>query len=757
MVLSIVAASLVVPVRGQILFREPYTEKIESHGEVRHLPDGTPRLLDEWVKIAPLIQKYERAHPETAVLKKTSAWNFTVGQTQTWWASDMTGSTIVEYQVPSTCRAVGTHCYIFVEDDWWNSRVDQDIVDSIETAFDSKTPADPAKGIYELDTYYFGDPPDVDNDPKIIILILDVRGPYGGYFQPINEVSDASAQSINRRSNEAEIYYLDCGTVDLLTPNGRAYALLTTAHEFQHIIHHNYDKYEYVFVNEGLSETAQKLCGYELANPAFYFVSKAGQFLNWDNSNHIPDYSRAALFTWYIAEQLGTPVLKEIVKSPLTGIDGYDAASLAIGTQLRFVDLIKNFAIAVELNDTTIDPRYGFKQENLSSSPMPYRTYLDPNVSTAFDTLDSYGTRYISFVNGDSLSVTFSFNPSRVVVRAIAIGSAGKRVIDVPSTVPYVENDFGEGYDKVTFAVTNIFDAQETYQYFASGGVPVIRHMPNELAYDDGNPEGYYPWTAGDSAGVQFDAAPGAVLDSIRVAFRRAGSLSYGIWRYSGAMNPSPMSLNYGTGTIVSTDSNQYPYPVPYGNWIKSDVSGWNVDLNYPFVVGFAFGEDSTHPGLMLSTQLYTLPQRSFTYYGGYGGLSSKNQWYVVITNGISTGESVANYLVHAYIHYGTTDIARPIELAPKSFELAQNYPNPFNPETVIQYTVPVKSRVSLTVYDILGRRISTLVDGTTDPGTYSVRWDGTDGSGNSAGSGIYICRLESGTSTRTHKMVLLR
>jgi hypothetical protein len=94
----------------------------------------------------------------------------------------------------------------------------------------------------------------------------------------------------------------------------------------------------------------------------------------------------------------------------------------------------------------------------------------------------------------------------------------------------------------------------------------------------------------------------------------------------------------------------------------------------------------------------------------------------------------------------------------PARFALHQNYPNPFNPSTEITFEVPVRSRVWIAVYSILGQEISRLVDGQdVKPGTYSAHWQST------ATSGIYICRLQAldlGTQqlvSFSRRMVLLR
>ncbi|MCB0306255.1 MAG: T9SS type A sorting domain-containing protein, partial [Calditrichaeota bacterium] len=84
-------------------------------------------------------------------------------------------------------------------------------------------------------------------------------------------------------------------------------------------------------------------------------------------------------------------------------------------------------------------------------------------------------------------------------------------------------------------------------------------------------------------------------------------------------------------------------------------------------------------------------------------------------------------------------------------------YPNPFNPETMISYQLSVVSDVELTIYDILGRKVVTLMDARQDAGRYQVRWDGRDRLGRMAGAGVYYYRLSADTFHDTKKMLLLK
>jgi hypothetical protein len=85
------------------------------------------------------------------------------------------------------------------------------------------------------------------------------------------------------------------------------------------------------------------------------------------------------------------------------------------------------------------------------------------------------------------------------------------------------------------------------------------------------------------------------------------------------------------------------------------------------------------------------------------------------------------------------------------------NRPNPFNPVTAIRFAVPSRGRVELSVYDVAGRRVATLVDGEVDGGYHDAVWDGRTDSGEGVATGIYFARLSAFGEERTHKMILLK
>jgi len=96
-------------------------------------------------------------------------------------------------------------------------------------------------------------------------------------------------------------------------------------------------------------------------------------------------------------------------------------------------------------------------------------------------------------------------------------------------------------------------------------------------------------------------------------------------------------------------------------------------------------------------------------------------------------------------------------DLIPATYELFANYPNPFNPVTTFEYSLPTKSDVEISIYNILGRKVITLVNQSKNAGYHSVQWYGKDSYGQNVASGIYLYQIKAGDFTATRKMMLLK
>ncbi len=710
--------------------------------------DGTPLLEKQYRQAA----EYVSSHPgltEQMRLEKVSSWGFTVGSTHSWYVYNY--ATTRYYLDKSTCRSVGSHCYIFVEDSLWGTRVTQAAVDSIENDFDNRTPANPNEGIYEMDVNAFGNPPDVDNDPRIIILICNIQDGYkgtggyiAGFFDPTNETNQAY-------SNKAEIYYVDADPTNLTTAGGIEQAMSTTAHEFQHMINYNYHQTvpEPTFINEGCSKLAEVYCGYPTDDLSLYANETNIYLFTWRTSNNtlvLNDYARAQRFFLYIWDRFGIGIFKYIVQSQQNTEQAIlNEAFQKDGLSLSFNGLFTDWLIANKLDDTTSNRLYGYAYPDLP--PSNGEDYYNPNVS-GIDTVQNVAAEYLIFKGGSDLTVTFT-NPGsdpNLFVKAIEFGSSPV-LADVPFGIPYSVPGYGSTYTEIAFVIINEdpnSDAVVSYKATGSGPASV-----EELKWDTSEPDGYFPWAASDTVCVTFGAYPGGVLDSVRVALKKAGAITGGVYQFTGKINPTPLGkpLAAPISATISTSS-QYPYPVPYQNWATVDLSTLGISTDQPIAVAFVIGTQD--PGVMVTEYPGQSPYHSYTYLTSSEASPDPAGWYYIT----DTDSTVAIYLIRAYVSFPTSSDVNP---TPSTFSLYQNYPNPFNPTTVISYDLPGISYVTLKIYDILGRNVTTLVSANQSAGSHSITF-----TGRGLPSGVYFYRLSAAGGdgnlyTATKKLVLMK
>jgi len=96
-------------------------------------------------------------------------------------------------------------------------------------------------------------------------------------------------------------------------------------------------------------------------------------------------------------------------------------------------------------------------------------------------------------------------------------------------------------------------------------------------------------------------------------------------------------------------------------------------------------------------------------------------------------------------------------ETFPQGFVLEQNFPNPFNPSTTLRYELPEDGLVNVTIYDMMGRQVSTLVSSQQAAGYKSIQWNATNDFGKPVSAGVYLYQIQAGEFVQTKKMVLLK
>ena len=292
-----------------------------------------------------------------------------LGDTRNFYIIDSFLVTNYEYVLKSaTMLAKGDNCYVYV-------------LDSIISSYGESTATAKAilwknefeNKIYPNDILYFGSPDgtlgDIDGDPRVTILMASFDGGVAGYFDMRNE-----ANTIN--SNEREMIYVDYQAT---------YGVL--AHEFQHLIHYNYDVNERWWVDEGCAEFAKFLSGYDVTDnlTAFardYFANYPDDgllywnYLSEGGRDVRVDYGSAYMFVFYLAEKYGVNAIKNLVAQTAVGAEGVIDALSSIGVSITFNDLFLNWATALYVDDISFDDGlFGFENLDINMAYDLVTTY----------------------------------------------------------------------------------------------------------------------------------------------------------------------------------------------------------------------------------------------------------------------------------------------------------------------------------------------------------------------------------------------
>ena len=318
---------------------------------------------------------------------------FVVGDTLTFRAINFASGK--PYTLTATCRLVGQRCYVFVQDEEWNVRVQPPQVQRLTDAFDRSSAADSTRGIFDLEAGIFGPPPDADGDPKILILVLDILDSYAttgnffaGYFDSANETPPISR----------EVLYLDDRPLDLDSRLARA----TLIHELQHMIHWNADPGEEKWVDEGCSEYAERMSGYaDTAGvaPAFLSFPNVG-LTGWQD---LPlDYEKSMLFVAYFADRHGRPAVRRLVQDRAHGVAGFASTLSSIEGAGTFAELFGDWAVANLLDAAG---RYGYAGLQLAPLSAERMSFLPLGPSPR--RVHAWAARYFDFGKQEGLRVGF--------------------------------------------------------------------------------------------------------------------------------------------------------------------------------------------------------------------------------------------------------------------------------------------------------------------------------------------------------------
>ncbi len=243
----------------------------------------------------------------------------------------------------------------------------------------------------------------------------------------------------------------------------------------------------------------------------------------------------------------------------------------------------------------------------------------------------------------------------------------------------------------------------------------------------------------------------------------------------------APGHMGGGMGGMMWPDSSFlqfweiHPDSLP-GDFHDVPFMGFYLNVHDPSAAGMMDGRFGRGHGMMTFQNEH---QVRFQYYDAdlqRRGLTEESltikswddtsqQWRTVAGTNVDMAANTVTFstsdLTNYYSLAATTNITAVEDgtpaVIPPGFSLQQNYPNPFNPATNIVFELPGQAHVQLGVYNLLGQRVSVLLDESRPAGVYKLQWQGRDASGKTVPSGVYLLRLQAGGQVRIRSMTLLK
>jgi immune inhibitor A len=290
----------------------------------------------------------------TPLIAPIPAAGLVAGFTDTFWILDQRTAQL--FQAPATLRLVTEHAYWFVETDLADRVLAADLQRSA-SVFETST--------YPLIHRYFGSEPkpSVDRDGHIVFLLANVPG-VAAYFSS----ADAYPRAINPRSNEHDMIYVN---LNALRPGQQAFDS-TITHEFQHMVHFARCPSQEGWVDEGASELAMRVAGYDGSAPLAFAAHPDVQLTTWSNqpAEVVRHYQAAYLFLRYVAERAGGwDALPRLFQTCARG-EGLFSAFLSGDPIAPDVDtLFADWTVANLLQDASVgDGRYSYAGRGFHAS-----------------------------------------------------------------------------------------------------------------------------------------------------------------------------------------------------------------------------------------------------------------------------------------------------------------------------------------------------------------------------------------------------
>ena len=326
---------------------------------------------------------------------------YQVGDSQSFWI--VNGDTDEQSQVQAKLAYITPHLYLWIQD---GVRYSAGNVQKLSDTFENK--------IYPTDREFFGSEwtPGVDNDPHLYVLYTRGLGSrVAGYFSSADEIPP----EVSPYSNGHEMFVMNADSFDNLSD---IYVYTVLAHEFQHMIHWYRDRNEESWMNEGFSELAAFLNGYDIGGHDFLFARDPDlQLTDWpnDRTKTSPHYGASFLFLDYFLNRFGETATQKVVADPSNGLGSIDQVLAeenitdpATGQPVTADDVFADWSLANYLDDASVgDGRYTYANYPGAPSFRDTETIRSCPTSDQTRTVFQYGTDYIHITCRGNVTLSF--------------------------------------------------------------------------------------------------------------------------------------------------------------------------------------------------------------------------------------------------------------------------------------------------------------------------------------------------------------
>lgn len=461
------------------------------------------------------------------------------------------------------------------------------------------------------------------------------------------------------------------------------------------------------------------------SNSVFTITDASDQNLNLGNIRELEiafSSEESGSFSSNITFNTNDPNNSEVVI--IASVDNYTNPQLAYPTAIEAVSYNGDGEVSFELN-------------NLGQQELTYWIQLlDDNRASGHPDLYGY-----NWIDSDEEGIDFVWNDiSEIGTRVSFQSSIDYTDLELPFLFPF----YGDLKDEVRVATSGYLTFGEDGLDYSNDPIP-SPFQPNDLIaifWDDLNGSSSYLYHHYDEENEVFIVQ----YDNWRF-YNGSGNLNFqahlhmngDIWYYYDEMEGNLFSATIG---IENADASTGLQVIYNGNYLTSQHAikfSYNADwVNLSKWQG-VISEDEPHT-FEISFPEYLLPT------GEYSAIIR------VHTN--DPDNAVVDIPLTANITTVSND-DNSVEIV--NSNLSQNYPNPFNPETTISFFVSQSSEVEITVYNLKGSKVKTLVRDSFSPGEHSVVWNGLNNQGQEVASGVYLYKMKTGQFSRTKKMILVK